>query len=105
MKVLLDENLPHDLRPLLMPIHEAFTVAYLGWSALENGALLSRAAAEQFDVMVTKDQGIEYEQNLVNLPLSVIVLRARSNKIDDIRPLIPQLLVALGSFNRSRWWP
>jgi predicted nuclease of predicted toxin-antitoxin system len=97
MKVLLDENLPHDLRPLLMPMHEVFTVAYLGWSALENGDLLSQAALQGFDVLVTKDQGIEHEQNLTNLPLAVVVIRAKTNKIDDIRPLVPALLAALNS--------
>ncbi len=97
MKVLLDENLPHDLRLLLEPPHEVFTVAYLGWSALENGDLLSQAAARGFDALVTKDQGIEYEQNLTNLPLAVIVLQAKTNKLDDIRPLVPALLTTLGS--------
>src|SRR5580692_7268831 len=95
MKVLLDENLPHELRSLLMPTHDVFTVSYLGWSALENGELLAKAASEHFDVMVTKDQGIEHEQNLVNLPVAVVVLRAKSNKIDDIHPLVPELLAAL----------
>jgi predicted nuclease of predicted toxin-antitoxin system len=97
MKVLLDENLPHELRPLLMPMHDVHTVSYLGWSAIENGELLSRAASNGFDVLITHDQGIEHEQNLASLPLSVVVIRAKTNKIDDIRPLVPELLSALGS--------
>ena len=99
MKVLLDENLPHDLRALLMPMHDVYTVAYLGWSALENGALLSQAAAKGFDVLVTKDQGLEYQQNLTSLPLAVVVLRAKTNKIDDLRPLVPALLAGLSSLS------
>jgi predicted nuclease of predicted toxin-antitoxin system len=97
MKVLLDENLPHELRLLLMPMHEVFTVSFLSWSALENGNLLLQAASNGFEAMVTKGQGIEHEQNLGSLPLSVIVLRAKTNKIDDIRPLVPELLSALAS--------
>lgn len=97
MKLLLDENLPHELRLLLIPMHEVFTVSFLGWSALENGDLLSEAAANGFDALITKDQGIEHEQNLAALPLSVVVLRAKTNKIDDIRPLVPDLLSALAS--------
>jgi len=58
MKVLLDENLPHDLRHFL-PGHEVFTVAFLGWAGVENGALLAKAAGEGFGVVVTKDAGIE----------------------------------------------
>jgi predicted nuclease of predicted toxin-antitoxin system len=97
MKVLLDENLPHELRLALMPTHDVFTVSYLGWSSLENGSLLSQAAAIGFDAMITKDQGIEHQQNMSNLPLSVVVIRAKTNKIDDIRPLIPELLSILAS--------
>jgi predicted nuclease of predicted toxin-antitoxin system len=97
MKVLLDENLPHELRLLLIPIHEVFTVSYLGWSALEDAALLSQAASNGFAVLITMDQGIEHEQNMARLPLSVVVVRAKSNKIDDIRPMVPGLLSALES--------
>ena len=45
MKLLLDENIPHEIRPLLVPMHDVFTVAYLGWSGTENGDLLTLAAA------------------------------------------------------------
>jgi predicted nuclease of predicted toxin-antitoxin system len=97
MKILLDENLPHELRLLLIPMHEVFTVSYLGWSALENGDLLSQAASTGFEAPITKDQGIEHEQNMADLPMSVVVIRAKTNKIDDIRPVVPELLSALGS--------
>lgn len=96
MKVLLDENLPHDLR-LLIPRHEVFTVAYMRWAGTTNGVLLARAAETGFDVLVSKDSGIESEQNLGQLPLAVVLLRARTNSIDDIRPLLPALLIELDS--------
>ena len=95
MKVLLDENLPHELRPLLMPMHEVFTVAYLGWTGIANGRLLSMAAADGFGVLVTTDRGYEHQQNLTRLPCAVVLLLARSNKIDDVRPLLTPLLLAL----------
>lgn len=94
MKVLLDENLPHDLRHFLA-MHQTITVAYMGWVGLENGNLLARAASEHFDAFVSKDAGIEYEQNLTNLPVAVVLLKAKSNAIDDIRPLVPRLLAVL----------
>ena len=84
MKLLLDENLPHQLR-LEIVGHECSTIAYMGWSGIENGTLLSRAAAAGFDAILTKDANIEYENNLVNLPIAVVVLHAASNDIDDIR--------------------
>ncbi|MBC7785389.1 MAG: hypothetical protein H7144_16270 [Burkholderiales bacterium] len=67
----------------------------MGWSSLANGALLAKAAGAGFAVMITKDTGVEYEQYLTNLPLAVIVLRAKTNKLEDIRPLLPELLTAL----------
>jgi predicted nuclease of predicted toxin-antitoxin system len=91
MKLLLDENLPHQLRNEL-PGHDCFTVAFMAWAGQENGKLLAAAAANNFDALLTKDANLQYEQNLVSLPVSVVILNAPSNDIDDIRPLIPELL-------------
>jgi predicted nuclease of predicted toxin-antitoxin system len=96
MKLLLDENLPHQLRNE-SPGHVCFTVAYMGWAGLENGALLARAAADGFEAVLTKDTKLQYEQNLIDLPVAVVILRAASNDIDDLRPLICPLLNALKS--------
>ena len=96
MKLLLDENLPHQLR-LEIPGHECFTVTYMGLSGVTNGRLLQAAAGEGFDAVLTKDANIEYEQNLAALTAAVVVLRAASNDIEDIRPLIPILLQTLES--------
>jgi hypothetical protein len=94
MKLLLDENLPHQLRHEIA-VHECSTVAYMGWAGIENGELLSRAKTAGFAALVTKDAGLEYEHNLVNLPLAVVILHSSSNDIDDIRPLLPALERAL----------
>ena len=66
----------------------------MGWSAFENGELLRRAA-DQFDVFVTADQNLQFQQNLSALPLAVAVLAARTNRIEDLRPLVPDLLAHL----------
>ena len=94
MKLLLDENLPHRLRPLIVG-HDVYTVAYMQWKGVENGELLSVAAANGFDALITKDNGMPYEQNLASLPCSIVVLQAPSNALDDIRPLVPELLAKL----------
>ena len=94
MKLLLDENLPHDLRYFL-PGHEVFTVTYMGWEGVRNGELLSRAAAAGFDAMISMDSGIEYQQNLGDLPLSVVLLRAPGNAMQHLLPLLPELLERL----------
>jgi len=62
MKVLLDENLPHQVR-LEIGGHDVFTTAFMGWAGIENGELLKVAAASGFDVLITTDRGMEYEQN------------------------------------------
>ncbi len=66
----------------------------MGWSSLTNGALL-RQAADSFDVLLTADQGVEFQQNLTELPLSVVVLVAPANRIAFLTPLIPELLTIL----------
>lgn len=93
MRILLDESLPRELKAEL-PGHEVRTTQEMGWSSLKNGELLERAAG-QFDVFATADQNLQYQQNLSTLPLAIVVLVARSNRIGDLRPLLPDLLVSL----------
>jgi hypothetical protein len=69
----------------------------MGWSGVENGELLSRAAADGFDALITKDNGMPYEQNAAALPCAIIVLEAKSNELGDIRPLVPALLQQLAN--------
>ena len=94
MKLLLDENLPHQLR-LELPGHEVFTAAYMAWSGIENGELLRLAAEAGFDAVITNDRGLEYQQNLDALPVAVIVLLAKANTIEAVRPLCVALLTTL----------
>ena len=94
MKLLLDENLPHRLRHEIVG-HEDVTIAYLGWTGVENGELLRRAAAAGFDALVTNDRGLEYEQKLSALPLSVVVVLAPTNTMEALRPFLPPLQDAL----------
>jgi hypothetical protein len=94
MKILLDENLPHRMR-LEIVGHEVFTVAYIGWSGIANGELLQRAVAEGFEVFITNDRGLEYEHNLLSLPVSIVVVCPPTNTIEAIRPLLPALHAAL----------
>jgi hypothetical protein len=95
MRLLLDECVPKRLARLLGP-HEVEAVPQAGWSGMKNGALLS-IAAESFDVFVTVDQGIRYQQNLVAYDICVAALAANSNDIRDLEPLVPKLLAAIES--------
>lgn len=91
MRVLLDEQLPRQLAQELSG-HDVRTVQQQGWAGLTNGELLQGAAAESFDVFLTADQNLEFQQNLVRSPLRVIVLVAPSNALEDLLPLVPNIL-------------
>ena len=93
MRILLDESLPIELRDEL-PRHSVRSVQEMGWSALTIGELLRRAV-EEFDVFLTADQNLQYQQNIKVLPVAVAVLVAKSNRIESLRPLVPELLSAL----------
>jgi predicted nuclease of predicted toxin-antitoxin system len=92
--ILLDEQLPRQLAPHLKE-HDARTVKQQGWAGLKNGELLRAAVRAGFEVFLTSDQNLEYQQNLQKAELFVAVLVARSNKLDDLLPLLPDLLAAL----------
>ena len=93
MRVLLDENLPHDLI-LELGGHEVVTVQGLGWAGVKNGELLRRAAG-QVDALLTMDRKLEHEHDLGALSFGVVVIRARSNRVQDLRPLIGTVTAAL----------
>lgn len=96
MRVLLDENLPVGLAHLLQPEHDLATVAGLGWQGVSNGELLARMEGS-FDVLLTMDQGLRYQQVLAGRPLAILALRARSNRLTDLRALVPEILDSLDS--------
>ncbi|MDA1036693.1 MAG: DUF5615 family PIN-like protein [Chloroflexi bacterium] len=93
MRILLDESLPRPLARALIG-HAVSTVRDEGWTSLANGALL-RHAAEKFDVVLTADQNIQFQQNLSTLPLAIVVLVAESNRLESLEPLVAQVLEAL----------
>ena len=93
MRVLLDECVPRGLRTEL-PGHEVKTVAEAGWAGVKNGALL-QLAANHFDVLLTVDRNLEYQQSFSALTIAVIVIDVPSNDIDVLRPFMPAVLNAL----------
>jgi len=66
----------------------------MGWASIKNGELLA-LAAQQFDAFITVDRNLSFQQNVVAFPIAIIVLRARTNRLSDLRPLIPALLATL----------
>jgi hypothetical protein len=96
VRVLPDEQLPCHLARDLTG-HQVRTVQQERWTGLKNGELLQRAAESRFDVFVPADQNLEYQQNLAHARLGVVVLVARSLALEDLRPLVPATLAAIGS--------
>lgn len=95
MRILLDEDIPRRLGPLLVG-HDASTVPRSGWSGIKNGKLLALAAT-RFDVFLTMDRNLEFQQNLAALPIAILVIEALSNRIAHLRPLVLEILRALNS--------
>lgn len=86
MRLLLDEMMPRLLADSFAPEMEAMTVRQRGWASKKNGELLD-AAQHEFDVLLTMDRGMRHQQNLADFDLAVILLRARSNRLEDLEPL------------------
>jgi len=93
MRILLDESLPYDLARLILD-HQVLTVRQEGWASVTNGKLLALAATK-FDAFITADRNLEFQQNLAKLPIVVVVLVARKNRVQDLEPLQPKLAEVL----------
>ena len=94
MRLLLDECVP---RPLLRDLigHDVHHVVDMGWSSKRNGELLKLMIAERFEALFTVDQKLPFQQNLRASGIAVVVAVARTNRIKELRPLMPQVLAAL----------
>ena len=95
MRILFDESLPRDLAALILD-HHVSTVRDEGWTSVKNGKLLALASTK-FDAFITADRNLEFQQNLAKLPLAVVVLIARKNRVQDLGPLLPELAALLRS--------
>ena len=95
MRILLDECLPRRLKRGLSG-HEVQTVPEAGWASKQNGALLALAEG-RFEVFVTVDRNLSFQQDLGRFKIAVVVLVATGNRESDLRPLIPKLLIALNA--------
>ncbi len=95
MKILIDESLPKNIVGHLQG-HECRTVVECGWSGKKNGELLV-LADPQFDVLLTLDKNLPFQQDLGSVRIAVLIIHARSSRIQDLLPVIPECLIALES--------
>jgi hypothetical protein len=96
MRILLDECVPRPLRRHFAG-HDVRTIREMGWAGKKNGELLALMAADGFEVLLTVDQNIRYQQNLVAAGVAVVVLVTTTNRLADLLPLVPSALAALAA--------
>jgi len=99
-RVLLDECIDQRLAREISG-YVVKTVPEMGWAGLDNGALLAKAEKE-FDVFITVDRNLTFQQNLPKFDIAVLVLRARTNRLRDLVFLVPKILAALTDLERGR---
>jgi hypothetical protein len=100
MRILLDENFPADFATLLVG-HDTSNVHSHGWAGIKNGELLRRAHGV-CEVFTTLDRNLEFQQNIKILPFGIVVVRSRSNRIVDLTPYIPGILLAVSQVGPGR---
>lgn len=94
MKILLDECLPRRLKHYFAS-HECQTVPEAMLGSEKNGELLAIAERQGFEIFLTMDQGLEYEQNLTGRKIAVVIFRAKSNRLADLTPLVEDCLAQM----------
>ena len=99
MRILLDESLPVRFAHKLCG-HEVTTVTQAGWTGKKNGELL-KLAEGKFDVFITADQNLQYQVNLLRAKIPIIILIAKTNRFDNLKPLIPKILTTLKNLQKG----
>lgn len=94
MQVLLDECVPRPLKRELSN-YQVRTVVEMGWSGKKNGELLQLMSESGFTVLLTTDQNLQYQQNLQQAGVAVVVMIASSNRLADLIPLISKVCNAI----------
>lgn len=103
MRLLLDECVPRKLKFLFVNAgHECATAYEAGLSSKTNGELLE-LAEDSYDVVITIDKNIQHQQTIANRRIAVLILRARSNDLNDLAPIVPNALKALETIKRGEF--
>jgi predicted nuclease of predicted toxin-antitoxin system len=103
MKILLDECVTKKLKLLLVG-HEVFTIGQLGWTGLKNEILIEKAVKENFDILLTIDKNICYQQNTAKYNLSIVVLNANNSNIETLQEYIPNFINEVNSFEKGKFY-
>lgn len=99
MKLLLDECIDRRLAKEFIG-YEVKTVPQMGWAGIKNGQLLALAEVE-FDVFITVDRNLSFQQNLPQFGIAIVVLHTFSNRLADLKPLTPKILEVLANATKG----
>ena len=102
MKILLDESLPRKLRFEFETEHEVWTVRDKGWLSKKNGELLKLMTEDNFDIFVTVDRNLRYQQNIAGLSITIFILIAKDNRLQTLRLLIPKIFNRISEDNLEK---
>ena len=100
MKDLLDECVTKKLKRHL-PEFEVKTVVEMNWSGLKNGNLMKVAVAENFDVLLTIDKNLEFQQNVKKYQITIVVLDVQKSKIENLLELLPKFKAQISEFEKG----
>ena len=100
MKILIDECIDRRLARDLTD-YEVKTVPQMGWAGVKNGKLLAKAFLE-FDVFLTVDQNLPFQQNLSQFDIAVVVIETKSNRLIDLKPFIPKIIILLPNLIKGK---
>jgi hypothetical protein len=101
MKIILDESIPQKLRLLIEGGHTVVTAWFQGWSGLKNGALLDAAEEAGFDLFITADQELSYQQNLTGRKIALVVLS--TNNWSFIKTHVAEIMTAIAAAKPSSY--
>ncbi|GAB2568154.1 DUF5615 family PIN-like protein [Spirosoma areae] len=101
MKILLDECVTKHLKPHLSE-HEVYTVRELQWSGIKNGKLMALCVEHQFDVLLTIDKNLQYQQNLDKHSLIIVVLNSFTSKVEELVLFLPSFKERVDQFEKHK---
>ncbi|MCU0424517.1 MAG: hypothetical protein MUF71_02705 [Candidatus Kapabacteria bacterium] len=101
MKILLDECVTKKIKAHLQEF-EVYTLNEMGWNGLKNGNLLKAAIKQQFDILLTIDKNLPYQQNTLQHEITIVVLDVKRSKIQNLVELIPKFKAQLKQFEKTR---
>ena len=101
MKILLDECVTKRLKSHLEEF-EVYTVREMGWGGIKNGKLMALCAENNFDILLTIDKNLMFQQNLDKYPLTIVVLNSFTSKLEDLIEFLPAFTSQVGTFLKSK---